>query len=119
MRSFAWIFAFVFAIHLPFESSARDLSVSERARVDAVLDGLVEEGDPGFAIGVVREGEIVLEHYEGLADLSFEVEIGQATRFNIASNAKQFVGVMALSLAEQGQIDLPRARAGSPSVWGN
>lgn len=55
MRSFAWIFAFALAIHLPFESSARDLSVSERARVDAVLDGLVEEGDPGFAIGVVRD----------------------------------------------------------------
>lgn len=87
-------------------ASAQPLSPAERDRIDAVLADTIGEGDPGFAVGVVRGQEVVFEHYAGLADLTHSVLIGPQTRFNIASNAKQFVALMALSLADQGRIDL-------------
>ena len=87
-------------------AQAQDLSSKERAAIGILVDEIDTEGAPGFAIGIVRGGEIVLEEYRGLADISHSTPIGQGTRFNIASNAKQYTALMALSLAQAGQIDL-------------
>ena len=105
-RTFAAVSAAVLFIAAPFLASAQPLTDEERGRVEAVLEGLVEEGDPGFAVGIVRGGEPVFEAYDGLADLSHAVPIDAETRFNIASVAKQYVGLMVLDLAEQGRIDV-------------
>ena len=39
--------------------------------VNAVVDGL----DPGGAIGIVKDGEVVYERYVGYAELDHEVPI--------------------------------------------
>lgn len=91
---------------VPANLLAQPLSQEERARVEAVLEGMVDEGEPGFAVGIMREGEVVFEAYEGLADIAHGVPIGPESRINIASVAKQYVGLMMLDLAAQGEIDL-------------
>ena len=87
-------------------AQAEPLSDAERARVDAALVDLVEEGGPGFAVGIARGGENVFEAYGGFADVSHRVPIGPDTRINVASVAKQYVALMVLDLAQQGRIDL-------------
>ncbi|MEM9545071.1 MAG: serine hydrolase domain-containing protein [Bacteroidota bacterium] len=61
---------------------------------------------PGMAVGVVKEGKIIYEHYLGYANLEHKVKIDKDTRFNIASDAKQFTAICILKLAEQGEIDI-------------
>ena len=87
-------------------TQARDLTEQERERVQAVFEGLVEEGGPGFAVGIVREGKPVFEAYQGFSDVSHSVPISPKTRINIASVAKQYVALMVLDLSEQGKVDL-------------
>ena len=50
----------------------------------------VSDDTPGVAVGIVNDGQIVYEQYLGYANLEHEVKIDKNTRFNIASNAKQF-----------------------------
>ncbi len=83
----------------------QSLDQDQQTAVEAALDGLVAEGEPGYAVGIVRGGEVVFEHYEGLADLANGIPVGPESRFNIASNAKQYVALMALDLADRGMID--------------
>ncbi|PPK86471.1 CubicO group peptidase (beta-lactamase class C family) [Neolewinella xylanilytica] len=71
-----------------------------------LLQADVPEGGPGGALGVVHRGEVIFEAYVGLADLETEAPIGPATRFNVASNAKQFTALCVLRLAEEGKLDL-------------
>ena len=66
----------------------------------------VSPGSPGVAVGIVQNGKIIYENYAGLADLETEVPIDGNTRFNIASNAKQFTAICVLQLAEQGLLSL-------------
>ena len=87
-------------------AQAQPLTDAERARVEAVFDGLMEDGGPGYAVGVVRDGQSVFFAYGGLAEVSHSVPIGPETRINVASVAKQYVALMVLDLAEQGRVDL-------------
>jgi CubicO group peptidase (beta-lactamase class C family) len=96
----------VAAIVLSTPLSAQQLTPAERERIEAVFEGLVEEGEPGYAVGIVREGQTVFEAYDGLANISHGVSIGPDTRINIASVAKQYVALMTLELVARGEIDL-------------
>ncbi len=87
-------------------AGAQPLSTDEVQRVETVLAETGAEDAPGVAVGIVRGGEVVLERYVGLADLSHSIPLGPETRVNIASNAKQFVALMVLDLAERGEVDL-------------
>lgn len=85
---------------------AQPLDEGEAARVNAVLADLGSPDEPGVAVGMVRGGEIVLERYVGLADMSNRIPLDADSRINIASNAKQYVGLMVLEMARAGTIDL-------------
>ena len=61
---------------------------------------------PGMAVGIVKEGKIIYEHYLGYANLEHQVKIDKDTRFNIASDAKQFTALCILKLIEQGKLNL-------------
>ncbi len=87
-------------------AGAQPLSQAEAQRVEAVLADVGAADEPGVAVGIVRGGDVVLERYFGLADMSHSIALGPDSRTNIASNAKQYVALMVLDLAERGQIDL-------------
>lgn len=61
---------------------------------------------PGMAVGIVQEGKITYEQYVGYANLEHKVKIDKDTRFNIASNAKQFTALCILTLINEGKVKL-------------
>ncbi len=75
------------------------------ATAEAWVESTTSGDAPGVAIGVVRDGEIVYERYFGYADLEHDVGVGPETRFNIASNAKQFTALCVLQLEQDGKLD--------------
>lgn len=93
---------------LALPAAAQDQDTDWQTVVSESLSELETEDAPGIAVGVVMGGEIVAEHYLGLANLEHKVPISEKTRFNIASNAKQFTALMVLDLADQGLVD-PKA----------
>lgn len=64
------------------------------------------DDSPGIAVGIVKDGTIAYEFYLGYANLEHKVKIDKDTRFNIASNAKQFTALCILKLLEKGKINL-------------
>jgi CubicO group peptidase (beta-lactamase class C family) len=74
--------------------------------MDARLARLVDGVEPGVALGIVQGGEVLYAGQAGYANLEHEIPIGPETRFNIASNAKQYTALMALVLAQEGRLDL-------------
>jgi len=61
---------------------------------------------PGFAIGVIKDGEIVLSKGFGVRQIGNSEPVDGNTLFAIASNTKAFVGTMAAMLEEQGKLSL-------------
>ncbi|MEM8680922.1 MAG: serine hydrolase domain-containing protein, partial [Planctomycetota bacterium] len=100
------LFACCVTILIANVGSAQSLAPEEVATLDEMVDAVVEGVSPGVAIGIVRDGEVVYERYAGYAELDHEVPIDPKTRFNIASNAKQFTALCVLRLVDEGKLSL-------------
>ena len=92
----------VFTINL-FSQSKREF---HSEAITKILYQHSSDDSPGMAVGIVKNGNIVYEYYLGYANLEHKIEIDKDTRFNIASNAKQFTALCILKLIEQGKINL-------------
>ena len=57
-------------------------------------------------VGIVKDGNIIYEKYRGLANMEHQVKIGEKTRSNIASTAKQFTALMILQLSFEQKLSL-------------
>ena len=77
----------------------QNLSDEQRRLLEQKINSCVQENGPGLAFGIVRNGEVIFEKYVGYANLEHEIPISAKTRFNIASNAKQFTAICVLKLA--------------------
>lgn len=75
-----------------------------------ILDSLavkdVPARAPGIATAIFRNGDVIFKQVAGYADLTDSVLIGEQTRFNIASNGKQFTALAVLMLVERGEMAL-------------
>jgi len=60
--------------------------------------------EPGGTIGVVIDGELVIQRSRGLASLELGVAINDMSRFRIASVSKQFTCAAMLRLAAEGKL---------------
>lgn len=99
------LFTFTFAI-FTISCTQPDIKLTddELHSVDSILVDDVPEGAPGIAIGIVRNGEVIYENYAGLSSLEDSLVIGPETRFNIASNGKQFTALAVLQLIGQQRL---------------
>src|ERR1039457_1928807 len=74
------------------------------------IDNLVHETykptEPGAAVIVVRDGEIIYRKGHGLANLELGVPIEPDMVFRLGSIGKQFTAVAILMLTEQGKLAL-------------
>lgn len=77
----------------------------DTAKVDAVFAAFTKE-TPGCALGLYREGQVLLARGYGLADLNHGVPITPETVFDIGSSSKQFTALAVLMLAKEGKLDL-------------
>jgi CubicO group peptidase (beta-lactamase class C family) len=76
------------------------------ARVDSVFQQWAGPGTPGCAVGVAREGAVLLARAWGMADLEFDIPNTPSTIFEAGSVSKQFAAAAILLLAERGRLSL-------------
>ncbi len=74
--------------------------------LDSIATQDVPKNAPGIATAIIQDGEIIYEKYAGYADLKENILIKNLTRFNIASNGKQFTALAVLTLIEKGNLKL-------------
>ena len=77
----------------------------DTAKIDTVFAAFTKE-TPGCALGVYREGQVLLARGYGQADLNHGVPITPETVFDIGSSSKQFTALAVLMLAKEGKLDL-------------
>lgn len=83
-----------------------ELTEIQSNTLDSIAIADVPENAPGIATGIVMNGEIVYTKNSGYANLKDSVLINEKSRFNIASNGKQFVALAILSLEDEGKLKL-------------
>jgi CubicO group peptidase (beta-lactamase class C family) len=76
------------------------------SQVDTIMAEWSQPGSAGCAVGVVRDGGLVLARGYGQADLEHEVPIGPATVFDIGSMSKQITAAVIALLAREGKLSL-------------
>ncbi|HLA73800.1 MAG TPA: serine hydrolase domain-containing protein [Steroidobacteraceae bacterium] len=80
-------------------------STERLARVDALLDGYVNDGRIGGIVALVlRDGKPVYEHAVGWADKEAGRRMAMDTEFRIASQSKALTSVAILQLMEEGKL---------------
>jgi len=60
----------------------------------------------GFAIGIVKDGELILQKRYGFLNAAKKTPLTADTPFYIASTTKSFVGLLAVILADKGYFEL-------------
>lgn len=79
---------------------------SVEAAVDKVFAAYDGTRAPGCAVGVVRNGTLVLAKGYGMADLDHGIPIRPTTAFEIASVSKQFTAAAVVLLEQDGVLSL-------------
>lgn len=92
----------VLALLFPGAASAQDLQDLERAAADE----LKETTTPGLALGVVRDGRLVLARGLGVASLETGQPVTPDTLFHVGSVTKTLTAAALVTLAEQGKLRL-------------
>lgn len=77
-----------------------------KKKIDTVFSRLDGTDRPGCAVGVIRDGELVLARGYGMASLDHGIAIAPDSVFRIASTSKQFTAACILLLEEQGLLSL-------------
>jgi len=80
--------------------------ISLEKRVDALFANLDQQPMPGYAVGVMQQGRILLSKGYGMASLELGVPIRADTVFRVASVSKQFTVSAILMLASEGLLSL-------------
>lgn len=89
-----------------FGQPTQVLTPSQTKRLDSIATQDVPPGAPGIATGIVHNGRIIYEKVAGYANLTDSTLITKNTRFNIASNGKQFTALAVLVLMDEQKISL-------------
>ena len=88
---------------------------------DVVRAAMAREHIPGVAVGIIRDGKLVVARGYGTADLEADEPVVPETEFLIASMSKQFCAESILLLAAEGRlsIDDPVSKyvEGTPAAW--
>ncbi len=74
--------------------------------LDSIATQDVPENAPGIPTAIIKHGKLIYEKYAGYADLTASILITEATRFNIASNGKQFTALAVLTLIDARKLKI-------------
>ena len=75
-------------------------------RVDNVVGFMNEGSQPGTAVLVAKDGEILHSDGYGLADVAAGTAVSADTNFRLGSVSKQFVAMAVMILAQDGKLSL-------------
>ena len=84
----------------------KEAPLSPDARVDKLFDFWNRLDQPGFAVVVVKESQVVYQKVFGLACQEHGAAITPRTVFNIATAAQPFVGMAVALLETEGKLSL-------------
>jgi CubicO group peptidase (beta-lactamase class C family) len=85
--------------------ASRPVAPSLEAAVDRAVGEVMKEGrTPGVAVGVMREGEMILAKGYGTANVEHDIPVNAGTAFRIGSITKQFTSASIMMLVEDGKI---------------
>lgn len=82
------------------------LSENQLKKLDSIATQDVPKNAPGIATAIIYKGNVIFERYVGVADFNDSLKIDKDTRFNIASNGKQFTALAILYLEDEEKIKL-------------
>lgn len=82
------------------------LATTPEGKVDQLFTPWDRDDEPGAAIAVARNGEILYKNGYGLANLEYDIPITPRTIFHVASVSKQFTAFAITTLAERGELSL-------------
>lgn len=100
-------FFLCFAITTALLSAQTRLSTQRLARVDALLEGYVQQNRiPGAVALILQDGKPVYEHAFGWADKEAGRRMSPDTIFRIASQTKALTSASVLMLVEEGKIGI-------------
>jgi len=83
-----------------------------QTRIDSLFNSQIDENEPGAAVLVSYDGEMIIGKGYGLRDLESKQPITTSTNMRMASVSKQFTALTLLSLVDNGKLSL------SDSVYG-
>src|SRR5438067_11185209 len=86
--------------------SAEAISQEMLSAIDKAFAKADHPDTPGAALAVVRDGEVILERYYGLADREHQVAVSAETMSDIASTSKQLTAAPILLLDRRGERSL-------------
>lgn len=98
MRYILFLFSFSFSILLSAQSAAEFRTAAQAA--------LEAYNVPGFSVGIIKDGEIVLAEGFGTRTANKEEKVDEHTLFAIASNTKAFVATALAKLEQEGKLSL-------------
>jgi CubicO group peptidase (beta-lactamase class C family) len=75
-------------------------------RIDTVFKKYLTTKGPGCAVGVVKDGKVIIAKGYGMANLEYRIPINSASIFDIASLSKEFTGLVVSTLIQQGKISV-------------
>ncbi|WP_337045295.1 serine hydrolase domain-containing protein [Emticicia sp. 17c] len=75
-------------------------------KLDSIATQDVPALAPGIATAIISNGTVIYQKTVGFADLADSSFITETTKFNIASNGKQFTALAILILEEEGKLKL-------------
>jgi CubicO group peptidase (beta-lactamase class C family) len=85
---------------------SQPLPASKAAEIDKVFAPFDRDGSPGYALGVVKDGQIIFSRGYGRANLDYNAPITSATSFHLASLSKQFTAAAVALLILDGKLTL-------------
>ncbi len=98
--------AVLFWVLCSFGFAQTPFPVQKLKQLDSIATQDVPAKAPGIATAIVQNGKLVYEKYAGYADFADSSLITKNTRFNIASNGKQFTALAILSLFDAKKLKL-------------
>ncbi len=93
-----------------YNSHTRPLSLDEiehyNESVTYFMDSLLNNRGFSGGIMVVKNDQILYEHYQGFADAAHQIPINDTTPFHVASTSKTFTSQAVFQLIEAGKLSL-------------
>ncbi len=97
---------FAFALWIAPAAMAADANADLGRYADQLLSRAYPAGEPGAAVLIAKDGQIVLRKGYGLANLELGVPMRPDMVFEIASVTKQFTAAAILLLQERGKLSV-------------
>lgn len=105
-KLFPIVLLLLLTIQVAIAQDAGQLTSQQQNRLDKIATQDVPRGGPGIATGIVLDGKIVYSKCAGFQNITDGSSITPKSRFNIASNGKQFTALAILQLEAQGKLSL-------------